>query len=360
MATSPSTRNPPDIKENLGLYWLLLFVGVLIVMALLISATLTWSVRLLDVGITFDNGPTTLLIVMIYIALSIVEVRTDEIAGAYCYGRALKKLVQGPHFVPFGLMQIKKAPRTVQEFQCPGEPENVFKGDDRDTLPEGKVRPIRAVTAASKGEDDILDVRMTLDLNFVVQYVIDDIFDYKANFGTTEQIERQLRDIGEATLAERVTKETPSSFIAALPEVNESLINATRARFENTGVHILSVRLISPDVSHGVSSALADIPVARAKAEQAKVTAEGEKVKRTKEGEGTAAAALSMLEAQAKGRKSMMDTLAVAGETVLASEAAMSLAQKTVVVVGAEGGMRDMMGLVKGAQASLKQGGTEP
>jgi regulator of protease activity HflC (stomatin/prohibitin superfamily) len=356
MATG--TYSPTNINQDWRLYMILQGVGVIFLITLLILAVVYRNTRFFDFGLTFDGGPTFTFLTLAYVALSFYEVPAGELGGAYFYGQALRRLRSGPTYAPFGLMQVKKAPHTVQEFQCPGEPETVFKGDDREPLPPGMVRPIRAVTRAPNGnENKILDAQMTLDLNFVVQYVIDDILDFVANFGTQAQIERQLRDVGEATLAERVTKETPRSFIEALPDVNTSLITATQGRFEHSGVKILSIRLISPDVSHGVSSALANIPVARAEAEQAAARAEGEKTKRIKEGEGAASAAKSMLEAQASGRKAMMETLKVDGKTVLASEAALSLSQKTVVVVGAEGGMRDMMGLVKGAQAALNTNG---
>jgi regulator of protease activity HflC (stomatin/prohibitin superfamily) len=353
--TGASRRNPRNVPENAGLYWFFWFCGVAIVIALFIIALVTWDTKLFDTGIAFDGGPTTILVALLYLALSLKEVRVSEVGGAFCYGRALKHLDSGLHFLPFGLMQIKKNVRTVQSFQCPGEPETVQKGDDKVSLEPGKVRPIRAVTRAPSDEEkDILDTRMTLDLNFVVQYAVTDIFDYVANFGNKEEVEKQLRDIGEATLAEEVTKNTPRTFIEKLADINKNLVEATQLRFENSGVRIISVRLISPDITHDVSSALANIPVERAKAVQTVVKAEAEKTKRTKEGEGTAAAELALLNARAEGQKKMKEELEVAGEAVLAAQAVRELSDKTdVLVVGAEGGMKDVMGLIKGAQSAL-------
>lgn len=363
MATaSIAGSNPADVQEDPALYAQLWIAGWTFVALLVLLGLVFWSSNLFNIGLTFDAGPTALLVAFICLALSFEMVGADELAGAFFYGKALVRLSSGPHFIPIGLMQIRREPRTVQDFQCPGEPETVFKGDDREPLPPGMVRPIRAVTRAPRADEtDVLDGQMTLILNFVVQYQINDIFDFVGNFGTRDMIARQLRDIGESTLAERVTKETPKSFIENLPDVNATLIVKTEERFQNSGVDILSVRLISPDVGHRVSSALANIPIERATAQATAVKAEAEKIKRTKEGEGAAAAAKAMLDAQAEGRKKMMETMKVDGMTVLASEAALSLSEKTVVVVGAEGGMRDMMGLVKGAQASLNTtGGKTP
>jgi len=195
---------------------------------------------------------------------------------------------------------------------------------------------------------------MTLSVNFAVQYAITDIFDYTANFGSTEEIQKQLRDIGEVTIVEDITQNTPASFIKNLPKINLKLAEQVKERFENSGVNIISVRLLSPDISHEVSMALAGIPKARAEAAQVEARAEGEKTRLTKEGEGKGAAELALLTAQANGRKVIMDALKVKGDIVLATEAVRGLSDKTdVLIVGAESGMRDVMGLVKGAQSAL-------
>lgn len=355
-ANTTSGRSPADVPEHPELYWPILFGGMAIIAIMLIIALTTWSSLLFDgLGITFNSGPTAIVFVIIYLVLSFKEVRADEVAGAYHYGKALVRLNSGPHFAPFGLMQILKAPRTVQEFQCPGEPETIQKGDDKVPLEPGMVRPIRAVTRAPKAsEKDLLDTQMTLEVSFVVQYAITDILDYKANFGSKEEIEKQLRDIGEVTIVEDITQNTPASFINTLPDINEKLAGQVKKRFKNSGIKVVSVRLISPDITHDVSKALANIPIARAEAKQVEIKAGGEQVRLTREGDGKASAELAMLNARAEGQKRMMKQLKVGGEVIIAAEAVRGLSDKTdVLVVGAEGGMRDVMGLVKGAQSTL-------
>ena len=354
--TSPAGRSPINVPEHPWFYKLLWFCGMVVIAVALNTSRMTWSILLLKkFGITFSGGPTLILLAMIYLMLSLKEVGANEVAGAFCYGKALVRLSPGLHFIPLFLMQVLKAPRTVQEFQCPDDPERIFKGDDKETLPLGMVRPIRAVTRAPENiEKDILDTRMTLSVNFAVQYAITGIFDYTANFGSTEEIQKQLRDIGEVTIVEDITQNTPASFIKNLPKINLKLAEQVKERFENSGVNIISVRLLSPDISHEVSMALAGIPKARAEAAQVEAKAEGEKTRLTKEGEGKGAAELALLTAQANGRKVIMDALKVKGDIVLATEAVRGLSDKTdVLIVGAESGMRDVMGLVKGAQSAL-------
>ncbi len=351
-ASTPQARtdadSAADVPEYPTLYLILLGLGGTIMAGLAITAWKVWGSMLHEeerLGITFDAGPTIVLFVATYLVLSLKEVPANQVAGAFFYGKALSRLEPGLQFVPFGLMQVRAAPREVQQFQCPGEPEMVQKGDDKIPLESsGKVRPIRAVTRAARdGETDVLDTRMTLELNFVVQYAITDIFDFIANYGNKEVIEKQLRDIGETTLAEEVVMNTPRTLLERLPEINTSLVLKIKERFRNAGVDIISARLISPDITHRVSEALADTPIEREKAKQAVIR-----------GEGAAQVELSLLSARAQGRKKMKEALEVTGADVLAAEATRDVLEKTdVLVVGAEGGMRDVMGLVKGAQSAL-------
>lgn len=362
MATRvPAGNNPANVPEHPTLYWILWYSGWAIIAALLLVSVSTWNVTLFDqYGITFNGGPTALLVALSFLLLSYKTVVADELAGAYCWDKALIRLVSGPHLIWFLLMQVKRGPREMQEFQCPEEPEKVFKGDDKEPLPPGMVRPIRVVTRAPKPgveATEILDTQMSIVINIVFQYVITDIFDFVANFkGSTEIVHRQMRDVGETTVAEDATTKTTSAFLRSLPKINVALAQKVQGRFKNSGITVISARLIAPDITHTVSQALADIPIARAKAEQMKITAAAEKIKRTEEGAGAANAKGAMLSAEAKGRKEMKDALGVTGDAVLASESARGILAETDVLLLGEGGMRDAMGLVKAAQSALKSG----
>jgi regulator of protease activity HflC (stomatin/prohibitin superfamily) len=356
MVTNVVAHRPTNVVPNRTLYRVLWLFGAALIIITLSAAYTSWAESLIDkFGIAFNSGPTMTLFVLFYLAFSLREVSADEVGAAFCYGGALVALTSGLHFVPFGLMQIRKGPRTVQEFQSPGEPEKVQKTEDSVPLESGMVRPIRVVTGGPKaGKDDILDTRMTITLSFFVQWAITDVLLYASNYGSAEEIEKQVRDIGEAILAEIATEHTPAGFIDSLPKINILLVARIGERFENSGVRIISTRLVSPDVSHEVSKALAGIPKARAETKQVEIRAEGDKTSRIKIGEGTAAAELALLTAQAKGRKAMKEALDISGESVIAAEAIRGLSDKTdVLVAGAEGGMRDMMSLVKGAQSAL-------
>lgn len=354
-----SSTNPENVRGDKLLYWVLWLSGVAVIAILLLTALVTRGMTKVVGSIDFNCGLIALEVAVLYTALSFKIAPADTYAGAYFYGKALVKLGSGPHFIPRWLMQLEPKSRLVQEFQCPGEPEKVFRGRDNEPLPSpDMVRPIRVVTRApQEGETGILDTQMTLIVSFVVQYIITDVFDFIANFGDSAQVEKQTRDIGEVIIAEAASDTTPAGFITKLPETNKHLATEMADRLDHLGIKIVSVRLISPDVSYEVSAALAGIPKARALAEQAKVTAEGERVRLTEEGKGKASAEQAMLIARATGRKKMMTELEVSGDAVLAAETAATLSSANTIVIGANGGMRDLMGIVAAAQSTLQSKG---
>ncbi|MFZ2500649.1 MAG: SPFH domain-containing protein [Minisyncoccia bacterium] len=352
MSHTSVEHNPTPIRPDPKLYIALWYCGIAIIVTIITASWLLWGT--LFFGGNFDTGQTMLIVAALYLSISVKEERENEVGAAFCYGKALVELPSGLHFIPLWLMQIRTGPRTVKEFQCPGDPEIVQKTDDKEQLKEGMVRPIRVVTGGKKEDNtDILNARMTISLSFFVRWAITDVLTYASNYGSPDEIEKQVRDIGEAVLAEDAVKHTPSSFIDGLLTINNHLTEQVAGRFANAGIRIISTRLISPDVSHEVSMALADIPKARAAAEKAMILAEGEKVRRTKEGEGDAAAIKTKLFAEAEGRKEMMKKLGIDGHAVLASEAVKNINDKADVVVLGQGGIADAIGLVKAAQTIL-------
>lgn len=302
-----------------------------------------------------------LMVLVAYIFLSLKQVDANQLAGTFAYGRPLVYHEPGLHYVPFLLMQIRVELGTVQQFQSPGEPEEVFKGHDKEDLPDGMVRPIRVLTAA-KAKDlmgvetvdgDHLNSRMTLVVNFFTRFRITDIFDFVQNYGSVTELKKQVRDTGESELAEIASVNTPATFNARLEETNENLAGKVKDCYQLAGAEFINMRLIAIDVSHEVSEALAQVVEANAKAEKTVIDAEAAKKSATLAGQGAAAAKLSDLTAEAKGLKKRMDALGVGGDAILAAETVQGLSKQSVIIAGAEGGMRDLMAIAVGAQRSL-------
>ncbi len=315
------------------------------------------------IGLDFDFGLCLMAAVLVHAVLSLKMVGADELGGIYFYGMVLAPAGRGLHFVPFGLVQLVTASRQIFEIGFPADdPDQVFHGDDKDPLPEGKVRPIRVVTRAPKTEEaGLLDVQMTLDIHFFVQLAIIDVFEWIANIGTKESASKQLRAIGEPIISEEVATKVVGGVIKDLAAINEKLASDVREVTKHWGVEIISTRIPAPDISHPLSAALAAIPVASATAQATVLAAEATKTKLTREGEGAAGAELAVLKARAQGQKQMKDDLGVDGDAVLAAETARNFLPKdgkgNTVVVGAQGGIADILGAVKAAQGVLQTGG---
>lgn len=354
---SPTTTS--SVPVNGSLYRQLLALGAGITGGCFVLAASLWNTVLFSVGgIVFGGCPTFLLLGTAYAVLSWREVGANQLGAAYCYGSALRVLGSGLHYAPFGLVQIKVVPKGITQFQAPGEPEQVFKEDDKMPLPPGMVRPIRVVTAEGdrsmpSTKRDILDHSMTMTLSFYLQFAITDILVFIANFGDMEEFKKQVRDIGEAELAETAAQLTPRNFIAKLQKINEDLAKHIDRLIGNSGVDIMGAQVISPDLSHEVSGSLADIVKARAKADSLRFTSEGERDQLINQGEGKATAERKMLDARADGMKKMRENMGVSGEAILAAETTRSLSDKTIILAGAEGGMRDLMATVVGGMATL-------
>jgi regulator of protease activity HflC (stomatin/prohibitin superfamily) len=261
-------------------------------------------------------------------------------------------------------MQLVRLPRSVDQRQFPGNPEQVFKGDDKATLPSGMVRPIRVVT----GDGDVpeeqrkpLQDRATLTVSFFTQFVITHPLCFLVNFKTFDRFIDQVRDAGETVLSERASEGNAADFVDNQVETNGILDERIETRFRNSGVNILHANMISPDISHETSEELAKITRARAKVKQTIIRSEGIKVYRTKKGEGDGLGEKARLSGRAAGMKAMKTDLGIEdGEVVIAAEVARAIADKTdVILAGAEGGMRDIVGMAKGVQAGLNAGKKE-
>lgn len=362
--------NETGLKESKFLYFVLWGLGIAVLIALGVGAKLFWDVNLITY---FDLGPSCVAIALILLATSIKTRGLNQYGIAFFYKRPLKLLSVGPHLIPIGVMQFETYSKEIQEFQCPDEPDKVFKGHDSDTLPDGQVRPIRITTGAPKrnsktGETirkgGVLAVQSTFIASFVFRWRIQaggkNIFRTLQTLGLSfkdikTQVEKQLRDIGEAVVAEYASEKTMEQFIAGLRKVNAALLEESSTRFGDTGIEIISALLISPDLGQTTSESLATIPKARADAQNKIVLAEAKEIELTRAGVGNANAARALLDAKASGQKRIMEALDVSGESVLASEAVAGLSEKTdVIIAGAQGGMTDVMGLVKGAESALK------
>ncbi len=373
MATdsATATSGSPDpvlkpIEFSPLTYWVLVGVEIAFIVLLLGAGILTWNVVLLPF---FNLGGIFVILALVIVINSWVDVKTNEWAAFYFFGRALKMAGSGPHFrVPF-LMQLVRVLKRLEQFQAPGEPEDVYHGDEKSDLPRGKVWPIRVTSRQPRdGEDGHLDVQMTFEWSFYVQYQILDFFLFISRVGSFDQAKRLIRDSGEAILKAYAAERTLRGVIEDVATVDGTLDNRIRELANHWGMQIFEARTLAPNISHTLAEELRNLPVTRLKAEQMRTSASAERFRQEEEGAGAAKAKLDMLTSEAEGRKAFlqgeaeglgakMDRLKVSGETIVAAELASDAFANANAIMMGGGAAADLAATLQVTADALKKGG---
>lgn len=362
---------PHKHVEHIREYWIIFWGAIGAYMVLLASSAALFYYNVGFPG--FNLGILVFILGLGHFLKSWGMVDKDEWGVLFFYGRVLRKVNQGPYFKPWLLMQIEKAPRIRQQRAAPGEPEQIFNGDDKLPLPKGMVRPIRITNRAPKaGETGHLDVQATSAWTFYVQFQILDIIGFFAEVGSFENAWKMIEDTGKAVLAEFAADRTLNGMIVDLPKINEELDDRIRTLTNKWHMEIFEAKAPSPDVSHELAVAMRDLPVARLVGEQTRVRADANAYETERSGLATAVADFAKGKAAAESRKrflvgeaegleAKMIKLGVSGETIVAAEfGSDALANANTIVAGATGGLVDVIGAVPAIQAALApKGGTK-
>lgn len=376
----PEDPKPAPVLVYRDLYRILLAFTFIVYAGFLTLSFMTWETEILpglNVGFPF------LVAVIVHFVSSWGNVDADEWGGLFFYGKPLKPLESGPYFRPRGLMQIKKAPTPIQQFQAPGEPEQIFYGDDKEPLPPGMVRPMRITTRAPRpGETGHLDVQMSLPWMFYVQFQILDFFGFIKNVGSFELAQKMIRDTGEGVLNEFAAQYTVAGMIENVAVISAKLDDEIRKLTNLWSVQIFESKILPPNLSHSVAGELSELPAERIRAERTQIAADAKRYADIQEGIATATALEAKLAAEAKGLgakltaeadgreayltaeakglKAKADLLNVDGEGIIVAEVASdAFKHADSVMVGAGDSVRDLFGMLKAGKSVLGSNGKE-
>ena len=67
----------------------------------------------------------------------------DEIGVRLFFGKPLDRVYSGPAFAPRGIVEVMPLPIKFTQYELPGEPEDIFRDEDKDDVPKGKKPPVR-------------------------------------------------------------------------------------------------------------------------------------------------------------------------------------------------------------------------
>jgi hypothetical protein len=259
------------------LYWVIVYAWVAII---LVSAGIIYGWGQTSIEDLSVTRQVLLGLLVLWVIYSIKIVRFDQVIGLLGLEMPIKdKVGPGPKLIPWPLIRTITYPSNVQQKQFPGDPEVVFKGDDKEALPEGMVRPLRVTTG--KPADDqkgILDIQASVEVLFYLRLRIQEPLRFYLKYNTVEGFWVQIRDTGQKFLAKTVSQTKGlGELMAKLPEIMESLHSEFVNVATEGGVEIIESGLDSPDLSKRLAEAMRDLGVARSLAQQeaVKITAEG-------------------------------------------------------------------------------------
>ncbi len=362
--TTPSATPAPPIddfgervkkaQERPVLFWTLNILWTLFMVVTAIWASNRWDTAVTIFDIPAPLGQAVIAVQIFWIAASIRMLRVNEVAAIVLYGLPMIRVRRGPKFIIFGLFQLARFTSSVIQNQFPADPELIQKTPDEVPLetieiPQAdgsvvrklKVRPIRITTAKPKealGEDDILNVQMTVEFTFWTRWIVTDPFELIINTsGDISEVVRQMRDAGESLLNNEVTQMTPSELVAGFKDLRDKLLAAIKAAVESWGIEVIDAGLTAPDLNHQVAAALRDIPIAKARAKQTIIAAQAEKVRLAEEGKGRGKAREEEIAGEGRGYKRAGKFIGVTPEIVLQAQVARETVGEADLVLGTDG-----------------------
>lgn len=382
------------VPEDLELYWGLLGTLVVLYISSFAFGLTLWNVEVHpSLGKAVTYGSLLVYGALVHLVLSWRSVAKDEVGGTFFYGRPLKKARSGLHYVALGVIQLEKITTIRSQFQLPGEPEEIFWGDEHDPLEPGKVRPMILPTGKPKDEkelkksggDAILNIQSNLRTEAIVAFAVADPLSFFARIGSLKNAQQQLRDIAQRCLGPEFRKYTVGEIIANFDAINQALLGAVQRETGpesdtgSWGLTISAAYMLPIVLPKRIADQMVEIAkkraearteeagifVEQAKAKQTVIQADAQRYKDTEVGLGKASAAQALkkgeLVGEAQGYKAQMKALGVSGEVILAAQTAQdAFANADSIIVGGESGMRDLLGAVKGAQNVLTMGKNSP
>lgn len=333
-----------------------------------------------------------------YAILSFKVINPDRQVLIVFLGKPLFEASGTLVFVPFIFGQVFDFPKTVQQMEVPGEPEQIFdesfpdeKGEDgkikkgkekplpTELTPKGKpyVRPIRVTFEDDdpekeeddlikpnraqrdkeddkKGEKDPLRRRVTVTLSFALPFQITDPSKAFTTFGTVEEIQRQLADYAVTEVVNILQVGTLARAMNNMDAIGKvatkKLLEFLRSKHptqgigtEEWGIHIYGIKLKPFGLSHDLNDKIQKISESIAQAEARKNEGAGEKVYLTEQGIGKANARKALLKAEADGFAELGKLNAGAREVLAIEAVRTGLANGNHVILGGSGSLQGLV-----------------
>lgn len=301
----------------------------------------------------------------VYFVLSFRFVQTEELAGVTVLESPAFEQKEGLVFVPLFITELERFPRAVQQEQFPGPPERVSKLPDAEAerMRSDLLKPIRITSGKPEEgpgyEGDILNVRLTLEPTFTVDWQVEfdadksdageesndeGFFEFYINIPGKHWEEKylnvlkRLRDTGERELNREMSRHSVSWIIAHKDELVDAVHTALIKSTRDWGILICGVSVLGLEpADHGTNQALTEVPKSISDRLAAINRAEGERQKLILEGEGLAAARRLKLAAEGEGLADAARALGMSGQDYWKGDVAKETIGEGTIIIGEDG-----------------------
>lgn len=318
-------------------------------------------------------------------------VKANKLAVRTIFDRPTDVLSSGLPILPPAISDYILLPTDVVQNEHPGEPEDIFRQEDVEVVPEGKVPPFRvtfsepiteqrakdlfgeeytvidrhghSITFQHEAPDDALAKRVTGEVVTVSRYRIEEAIPFVKYIGNPDNASKQLEDELFGVIERVYTRISLGQAKQNVGWMNALLFHAACARVKPTdgrkawGVEIEDAYVKALPLSHGLNSAIQDIAETVTVATNRERLAETDRIEREKKGQGDAAAEKALLTARAEGLEEMKKLAgSKGGRIAISTEAARELAASgNTIITDAQGGMGQLMSLVGAGSAVVKR-----
>lgn len=388
--TDVKQDEPSFFQKNMGVLIFLICVGLVAGGAFLLYLFIAPIVVIETADSKYVLRPWIiwLLAGIVYIVLSFrwaKPIKADQIGVRTIFEKPTDQVGPGLPFVPLGIFDIIPLRNLTVQNEWPAEPEKVFRGDVKETPPDGYKPPIRitfreAVTEdeAKKllgdyyelpakdyetgddikwnfqpiAPDDGLARRVTAEVVAVTKYRIIDGVKFVQTVGGENQASQQIEDVVVSVLQRFLTLMSAGQALQNIEWISLMLHNAVKLRTQSWGIELEAPKgafLKSINFHRDFNNAIAVPAEADFQAKGIIRKSQGEQARLENEGKGKASAAEALARAELVGRgeglQQMMKTLKVSGAEALAAEVAMTFGKSgTTTIVDSKTGIAGLAG----------------
>ena len=327
--------------------------------------------------VNMNWGLVSAVILLIHIVKSIRTVDANQTGALILFGKPTYRVEQGLVFTIWPAERLETASRVSRQRQFPGEPDDIFEGDDNETIPvdpvTGKpknVRPIRVIHIGNpeKQEADPYERPMATQVLIVVSYRIFDLPRFIQMIETTENAEKQMQDIATQVVQNELPGKTVREAILGKQAVSNRIKKSVITKTKTWGIKINDAYLERIITATKLNKSLASVPTAQVDKQKTIIDAEAQKRKDELDGEGLKsknrslgeAAAYSeyqLLDARAEGLKKLATDLGIAdGNTVLFIQMMTTALEKSQFSLVGGNAVTDLMAMGAKIKTLIEQG----